>query len=149
MLTSLMRGALLCALLAFSTCSVPAYGCAGMIPVIRDVATVVSWLTGKADQIEQHVKSMTDSGLLPADVAPRVKALRDLIERVDHATELAPDAYEALVAEVQSAWKDLLLVTGRYGVQAAAPDQQLLGAPRGKAFVPTMAEVGAKLREEK
>lgn len=118
-------------------------GCAGAAGIVRTVLDVVSWIAGKVDLVESQVQSAADRGELPPEVARRAAIVRALVERVHDGAKLTP----VLIAEIERAWQDLLEVTAPFGVRAVPADGRMGAAPLGTVQVPTVDELGARLRE--
>lgn len=122
-------------------------GCAAAIPLITQVASVVSSIVGTVDLIESQVRSASDAGLLPPDVADRATKVRALLDQLADAARQSPEAYAALVPAFERAWSDLTAIVAPFGVRAAPLGGRLGGAAPGTVQVPTASELGARLRE--
>lgn len=124
-----------------------AVGCAGALSAIPAVASAVTEVLDWIGVIERGATAASDAGLLPPEVAARVKRARELAEKLEAEAQKGPAAYQAAVDAWERAYAELTAIVAPLGVRAVAPEQRRLGAPAGVRYVPTGGELGARLRE--
>lgn len=142
---------LFAALLFVASCStlVPASGCAAAIPIIHQVATVVSEITGVLDGIEAQVEQ-APAGIDTSKVLSALKTARKALTVVQAAARSGQDVaskdYVAAVDSLMDAYAAVLDLARDFGVMAApAIDRARMGAAPGKLLVPGNAELRARL----
>jgi hypothetical protein len=144
--------ALLCALpLLICFAAAPLTSCAGLMPLIHDVATVVADVTGALDAVEHQVEARADADpqLVATVIAAIAKARAAL--RVVQAAARATDSvvskdYLAAVDALLDAYDAVTQLAKSLGVlQAPARARARLGGPPGVTLVPTAAEIRADL----
>ncbi len=137
-------------LAAFALLCAPAgvAGCAGALPLIHDVATVVADITGALDQAEAAVRAHeTVDPALAAKALDAIAKARKLVEVVRASARTAEAAsdqqYGAAVAALLEAYQAVLDAARSFGVLAApaATRGRLGAAPAGVALVPTTDEL--------
>jgi hypothetical protein len=137
---------LLAVFVAFSLLCTGALGCAALPGIITQVASVIAEITGVVDLIDSQAQTASESGLLPAEVAKRITAVRAAVARINDAARQGPAAYAAAVAEFERLYADLVRVVEPLGVRARPLDGRLSAAAPGTVQVPPAGELGARLR---
>lgn len=132
------------------SCGIPSVlGCAGAIPLIHQVATVVSEITGVLDGIEAQVEQ-APAGIDTSKVLSALKTARKALTVVQAAARSGESAssqdYVTAVDALMDAYAAVLDLARDFGVMAAAPpDRARFGAAPGKLLVPGNAELRARL----
>lgn len=144
------------ALFAFTvtTCLLPAYGCAGALPIIGAVTTAIATITGALDQVESQVRTRPNADpALVARVLDAVekarKATRVVQAAADTAEGVSSKDYLAAVDALLDAYDAVTELGKEFGVLQAPREQRArLGAPPGIALVPTAGELRTDLLRE-
>lgn len=125
--------------LALTCCSLaPVTGCAGAIPVVVAVATIIDHALQVIDQVEQRYDQVKAG--LPADLQARIEsAIAKARATAEHARGAA-DAGGQAVRELREAYGDLVAIAAPIGVHVER-DQGRLGAQAGGLGVPAPGDL--------